>query len=101
MTEKPPPPPEGGPDEAMLEELLSRLQGGEFARWIDLVSAVLLSVAIVPSGAAAGAVLFDELFHRHVHGREPSRGYVVPASRALLLATIEAILPEHGFIHRS
>jgi hypothetical protein len=53
MTEKPPPPPEGAPDEAMLEELLSRLQGGEFARWIDLVSAVLLSVAIVTSAFSA------------------------------------------------
>ena len=53
MTEKPPPPPEGGPDEAMLEELLSRLQGGEFARWIELVSAVLLSVAIVASAFSA------------------------------------------------
>jgi len=53
MTEKPPPPPEGGPDEAMLEEILSRLQGGEFERWIDLASAVLLSVAIVASAFSA------------------------------------------------
>jgi hypothetical protein len=53
MTEKPPPPPEGGPDEAMLEELLSRLSGGEFARWIELVSAVLLAVAVVASAFSA------------------------------------------------
>jgi len=52
MTEKPPPA-EGGPDEAMLEELLSRLQGGEFARWIDLASAVLLAVAVVASAFSA------------------------------------------------
>jgi hypothetical protein len=53
MAEQPPPPPEGGPDEAMLEELLSRLSGGEFARWIDLVSAVLLAVAVVVSAFSA------------------------------------------------
>jgi hypothetical protein len=53
MTEKPPPPPEGGPDEALVEELLSRLEGGEFARWIDLASAVLLAVAVVASAFSA------------------------------------------------
>jgi hypothetical protein len=53
MTEKQPPSPEGAPDEAMLEELLSRLQGGEFARWIDLISAVLLAVAVVASAFSA------------------------------------------------
>jgi hypothetical protein len=37
----------------MLEELISRLEGGEFARWIDLVSAVLLAVAVVASAFSA------------------------------------------------
>ncbi len=54
MAEQLPPPPKGGPpDEAMLEEMLSRLQGGEFARWIELVSAVLLAVAVVASAFSA------------------------------------------------
>jgi hypothetical protein len=53
MTEKQPPPAEGAPDQAILEELLSRLQGGEFARWIDLISALLLSVAVVASAFSA------------------------------------------------
>lgn len=47
------PSPEGAPDEALLEDLISRLQGGEFARWIDLASAVLLSVAVVVSAFSA------------------------------------------------
>lgn len=48
-----PPSSERVPDEATVEELLSRLQGGEFARWIDLASAVLLSVAVVLSAFSA------------------------------------------------
>jgi hypothetical protein len=48
-----PPSPEGARDEAVLEELVSRLQGGEFARWIDLASAVLLAVAVVFSAFSA------------------------------------------------
>ncbi|MEE8550396.1 MAG: hypothetical protein V3T08_03990 [Gemmatimonadota bacterium] len=37
MAEDAPPPPKEVRDQDLLDEIVSRLQGGEFARWIDLV----------------------------------------------------------------